>query len=148
MTQGGASIPGRPVAVIIPCYRVSRHILDVVAGIPPWVTGIFAVDDCCPEKTGDLLAAECRDPRVHILRHTVNQGVGGATCTGYAAALAAGFEIMVKMDGDGQMDPAFLPRLVHPIEEAGLRILQRATGFTTSRRCARCPGPGGLATSA
>jgi dolichol-phosphate mannosyltransferase len=115
MTNGGANIPGSSVAVVIPCYRVRKHILEVVAGIPPWVTGIFAVDDCCPEKTGDLLAAECRDPRLHILRHTVNQGVGGATCTGYAAALAAGFDIMVKMDGDAQMDPAFLPRLVHPI---------------------------------
>jgi hypothetical protein len=73
------------------------------------------VDDCCPEKSGDLLAAQCKDPRLHILRHTTNQGVGGATCTGYAAALAAGFEIMVKMDGDGQMDPQYLPRLVHPI---------------------------------
>jgi dolichol-phosphate mannosyltransferase len=115
MPNGGASPPGTPVAVIIPCYRVARHILDVIAGIPQWVTGIYVVDDCCPEKTGDLLASNCKDARLHILRHSVNQGVGGATCTGYAAALADGFEILVKMDGDGQMDPAFLPRLVNPI---------------------------------
>jgi glycosyltransferase involved in cell wall biosynthesis len=115
MTKGCANPSGIPVAVIIPCYRVSRHILDVIAGIPTWVTGIYAVDDCCPEKTGDLLASQCKDPRLRILRHEVNQGVGGATCTGYSAALADGFEIMVKMDGDGQMDPAFLPRLVNPI---------------------------------
>jgi glycosyltransferase involved in cell wall biosynthesis len=87
----------------------------VIAGIPAWVTGIYAVDDCCPENTANLLASQCKDPRLHILRHSANQGVGGATCTGYAAALADGFEIMVKMDGDGQMDPDFLPRLVHPI---------------------------------
>jgi glycosyltransferase involved in cell wall biosynthesis len=103
------------VAVIIPCYRVSRHILDVVAGIPPWVTGIYAVDDCCPEKTADLLQSQCKDRRLRILRHSSNQGVGGATCTGYAAALSDGFDVMVKMDGDGQMDPAFLARLVNPI---------------------------------
>ena len=115
MTNGSTNTPGTRVAVIIPCYRVARHILDVVAGIPPWVTGIYAVDDCCPEKSGDLLASQCKDPRLHILRHSANQGVGGATCTGYAAALADGFDIMVKMDGDGQMDPAFLPRLVNPI---------------------------------
>jgi glycosyltransferase involved in cell wall biosynthesis len=101
--------------VIIPCYRVARHILDVIAGIPSWVTGIYAIDDCCPEKTGDLLVSHCKDPRLHIIRHADNQGVGGATSTGYAAALADGFGIMVKMDGDGQMDPAFLPRLVNPI---------------------------------
>ena len=115
MTNGCANLPGTPVAVIIPCYRVSRHILDVIAGIPPWVTGIYAVDDCCPEGTGDLLASQCKDARLRILRHSANQGVGGATCTGYAAALADGFEIMVKMDGDGQMDPNLLPRLVNPI---------------------------------
>ena len=102
-------------AVVIPCYRVSRHVLGVIAGIPGWVTRIYAVDDCCPEHTADLLQARCEDKRLRILRHTVNQGVGGATCTGYAAALADGFDIIVKMDGDGQMDPSFLPRLVHPI---------------------------------
>jgi len=119
--------PHTPIAVVIPCYRVSRHILDVIAGIPPWVTGIYAVDDHCPENTGDLLASRCSDPRLRILRHAANQGVGGATCTGYAAALEDGFEIIVKMDGDGQMDPAFLPRLVHPVRS-------RLADFTKGNR--------------
>jgi glycosyltransferase involved in cell wall biosynthesis len=50
-----------------------------------------------------------------VLRHNRNQGVGGATITGYRAALAAGAAIIVKLDGDGQMDPGCIPRLVQPI---------------------------------
>ena len=103
------------IAVVIPCYRVSGQILGVITGIPEWISGIYVVDDACPEKTATVVADRCRDPRVRLLRHAVNQGVGGATCTGYAAALADGFEIVVKMDGDDQMDPSCLQRLVHPI---------------------------------
>jgi len=124
-TQPNQSAPA--IAIVIPCYRVSAHILDVISSIPAWVKGIYAVDDCCPERTADILASRCHDPRLRILRHSNNQGVGGATCTGYAAALADGFEVIVKMDGDGQMDPAFLPRLVHP-------IISRQADFTKGNR--------------
>jgi len=99
----------------VPCYRVSAQIVDVVRSIPSWIGYIFAVDDACPEKSGDYLARNCTDPRLKILYHAKNQGVGGATITGYQAALAANCDIVVKMDGDDQMDPAFLPRLIQPI---------------------------------
>ena len=103
------------IAAVIPCYRVSDQVLDVIARIGPAVTAIYAVDDACPEGTGDRLMRDCPDPRVRVLRHTANQGVGGATITGYRAALAEGAEILVKLDGDGQMDPAEIERLVAPI---------------------------------
>jgi dolichol-phosphate mannosyltransferase len=103
------------VAVVIPCYRVSRHILAVLAGIGPDVQRIYVVDDACPEQSGRRVEAECRDPRVRVLYHERNQGVGGAMVTGYRAALADGAGVMVKMDGDGQMDPALVPALVRPI---------------------------------
>ena len=66
------------VAVVIPCYRVSHHILDVIAGIGPECSRIYVVDDACPEGTGRLVEAQCRDPRVRVLYHEQNQGVGGA----------------------------------------------------------------------
>ena len=56
-----------------------------------------------------------RDPRIRLLRHDENQGVGGAVLTGYAEAHRLGAEIVVKMDSDGQMDPAYLPALIAPI---------------------------------
>jgi glycosyltransferase involved in cell wall biosynthesis len=103
------------IAVVIPCYRVKRQIQGVLSGIGPECRAIYIVDDGCPEGTGDHVEAECRDPRVRVLRHRENQGVGAATLTGYEAAIAGGAAVIVKLDGDGQMDPAWIPRLVRPI---------------------------------
>lgn len=103
------------IGVVIPCYKVRKHILGVIAAIGPEVEAIFAIDDCCPEGSGDLIRDQVRDPRVQVLRHDVNQGVGGAVITGYRAGLAAGMDIMVKIDGDGQMDPGLLPRFLAPL---------------------------------
>jgi dolichol-phosphate mannosyltransferase len=103
------------VAVIIPCYKVQGRVLDVLARIGPEVTAIYVVDDACPDRTGDLVEREVRDPRVRVLRHAQNQGVGAATLTGMAAAAADGAAILVKIDGDGQMDPALIPNFVGSI---------------------------------
>jgi glycosyltransferase involved in cell wall biosynthesis len=112
---------GRPdvramrVAVVIPCYKVTAHVMSVIDSIGPEVHRIYAVDDCCPEGSGDLIEREATDPRVTVLRNDVNKGVGGAVITGYKAALADGIDIIVKVDGDGQMDPALLPRFISPL---------------------------------
>jgi glycosyltransferase involved in cell wall biosynthesis len=103
------------IAVVIPSYKVTRHILDVIGRVGTECERIYVVDDCCPEGSGKLVEAECKDPRVRVIRHEQNQGVGGATLTGYRAAIADGADIIVKLDGDGQMDPALIPRLVQPI---------------------------------
>ncbi len=103
------------IAVVIPSYKVTRHILSVLARIGPEVDRIYVVDDCCPEGSGRLVQESNRDPRVTVLFNTVNQGVGGAVMAGYRAAIDDGFDIIVKIDGDGQMDPGLLPRFVEPI---------------------------------
>jgi glycosyltransferase involved in cell wall biosynthesis len=108
-------MPHETIAVVIPCYRVARSILDVVRTLPVWVDAVYCIDDACPEKSGQLICAEIHDPRVRVLFHERNQGVGGAMITGFKAALAAGHGIIVKVDGDGQVDPGLLPRLLHPI---------------------------------
>jgi dolichol-phosphate mannosyltransferase len=105
------------IAVVIPAYNVADHVLGVIARIGPECSHIFVVDDCCPQRSGARVEAECKDARVRVLRHETNLGVGGATMTGYRAALAGGCEIVVKVDGDGQMDPALIPRLVRPIRD-------------------------------
>ena len=115
----GVSVPlsGAPhrIAVIVPCYRVADKILGVLQSIGPEVWRIYVVDDQCPENTGDLVEQRCSDPRVRVLRNPINLGVGGAVMAGYSAALNDGADVMVKIDGDGQMDPALLPRFVAPI---------------------------------
>ena len=108
-------IEGRRIAVVIPCYRVREHVLGVLADIPPLVDVVYVVDDACPQGSGDLVAGTCRDPRVAVLRHAENGGVGAAVMTGYQRALADGIDIVVKVDGDGQMDPALIPAFVRPL---------------------------------
>lgn len=103
------------IAVVIPCYKVKRHILDVIALIGQEVGTVYVVDDACPEASGQFVAENCRDPRVKILRHAVNGGVGAAVMTGYRAAIDDGATVIVKIDGDGQMDPRLLPNFVAPI---------------------------------
>lgn len=110
--------PLRPaIAVVIPCYRVRDTILDVLAGIGPECRAVYVVDDACPQKTADLVESDCHDPRVRVVRLPENQGVGGATIEGYRRALDDGAEILVKLDGDGQMDPSLIPRLVAMIRQ-------------------------------
>ena len=105
------------IAVVIPCYRVARQAVEVISRIGPEVGWIIAVDDACPEHSGDVIESSCRDPRLRVLRHEVNLGVGGAVMTGYAAALGTAAEVVVKLDGDGQMDPKLIPNLSRPLIE-------------------------------
>lgn len=105
----------KKIAVVIPSYRVHNHILNVIDKIGPEVSNIYVVDDCCPEQSGDFVQASCNDPRVRIIRHAVNQGVGGAVMTGYQAAIEDGIDIIVKVDGDDQMEPHLIPNFIAPI---------------------------------
>jgi glycosyltransferase involved in cell wall biosynthesis len=103
------------IAVVIPCYKARDTVGAVIQEIGPLVQAIYVVDDACPQKTGDYVAAHCDDPRVRVICSAENLGVGGAMAIGYSQALQDGATIVVKMDSDGQMDAALLPRLVQPV---------------------------------
>lgn len=103
------------IGVVIPCYKVSKHISKVIAAIPDYVDYIILVDDCCPERSGDIAREIIQDPRLKVIKHDTNQGVGGATKSGYKEALKLEVDIVVKLDGDEQMDPSLIQRLVDPI---------------------------------
>lgn len=104
------------VHVIVPCYRVSSHILQVLSEIGPEVERIWVIDDVCPEGTADLVESSVTDRRVKVVRNEENMGVGGATKRGFARADADGADILVKLDGDGQMNPGLISALVAPIK--------------------------------
>ncbi len=107
---------GCKVAAVVPAYRVEREIEAVVRGIPRYVSHIIVVDDASPDKTGDLVAAQARrDRRLVLIRHDRNRGVGGAMLTGFNRALELGAQVVVKVDGDGQMDTHNLPDLLLPL---------------------------------
>jgi dolichol-phosphate mannosyltransferase len=111
-----ANSVGPSVAAIIPCFKVSAHVLELLSRIGPEVSAIYCVDDACPDGSGALIEAHNSDNRVFVLRHEKNEGVGGAMLTGYRQALADGHDILVKIDGDGQMDPGLVPQFLNPIE--------------------------------
>jgi glycosyltransferase involved in cell wall biosynthesis len=102
------------IAVVISAYRAEKFITKTLAGIPPFVSHIVVVDDCSPDRTGELVRAN-QDSRVCLVSHEVNQGVGKSMLTGYRKAIDLGARIIVKMDSDDQMDPAYLVPLITPI---------------------------------
>jgi dolichol-phosphate mannosyltransferase len=111
--------PARPratLAVVIPCYRVARHLGDVLARIGPEVSAIYCVDDACPDGSWTVAQeALANDPRIRLIHHARNLGVGGAVISGYRQALAEGADVVVKLDGDGQMAPEDILKLVDPV---------------------------------
>jgi dolichol-phosphate mannosyltransferase len=103
------------IAVVVPAYRVREHILGVLGAIGADIDRIYVVDDACPEGSGARVRLECTDRRVQVIFREANGGVGAAVMTGYQAAINDGVDIIVKVDGDGQMDPALIDDFVRPI---------------------------------
>src|SRR4051794_33456930 len=99
------------ILVVIPAHNEERHLRDVLAGIPIYVDSVIVVDDCSTDSTTQVIES-VKDDRLIGLKTERNQGVGGATILGYLKAKEMECDIVVKMDGDGQMPPEFLPQLL------------------------------------
>jgi len=97
--------------VVIPCYNVAPHIADVISAMPEYVDQVIAVDDGSGDDTLKALEA-AKDTRVEVVRHEKNRGVGAAMRTGLARGAEGGADLLVKVDGDGQMDLADLAKLL------------------------------------
>lgn len=112
---------GHRVAIVVPCYRVATHVADVVHSLPTWVDDVVLVNDGSPDGLAEVLAGLQRGrsttPVVHVVPHERNLGLAHAMRSGFARARQLHADIVVKMDGDGQMDAALLPRLLGPIVE-------------------------------
>ena len=102
------------ISVVIPSYKVSKYILDVIKDIPEFVNHIIIVDDKCPQNSGQT-AKTSTDNRVIVCYNEKNLGVGGAVITGYKKALELNSDIVIKIDGDGQMDVNYMQKLIQPI---------------------------------
>lgn len=108
-------IDSHNLCVVIPSYKVIKHILDVIESIGPEVDKIYVVDDCCPEGSGTHVVEHCLDPRVSVIFLAANVGVGGAVMAGYQKAIDDKMDVIVKIDGDGQMDPSLIKKFITPI---------------------------------
>jgi glycosyltransferase involved in cell wall biosynthesis len=101
------------IVCVIPTFRATRTIVDVVRGVLPFVDHVVVVDDACPDRSGALVEAEADlKSRVTVIRHAKNLGVGGSMKTGIRHAVAQGAGVVVKIDSDGQMDPTQIPRML------------------------------------
>lgn len=107
-------IGGKRVAVVIPAYRVERQIGGVLDRMPALVDRVIVVDDASPDATSELVRAR-HEARLTLVRHDKNRGVGAAMATGFRAALDDGADVVVKCDGDGQMDPQDIALLIEPL---------------------------------
>lgn len=125
--------------LIIPCYKIKDHIARVIARMPPWIEGAICIDDACPEGSGDYIEQTIADPRVRVLRLAKNLGVGGATLAGYAEADRLGGRILVKVDGDDQMDLSYLGQLIAPIL-LGEADYAKGNRFTSISHLTAMPG--------
>jgi len=102
------------IGVVIPAYKVQSTIRNVILSLPTNIDHIIVVDDKCPDASGQE-AKKITDPRIDVIYCERNLGVGGATISGYKQALALECDIIIKMDGDGQMDAGFIDQLINPI---------------------------------
>ena len=106
----------RRIAVVIPCYKVASHLANVLSRIGAEVSAIYCVIDACPDGSGEVaLKSQSFDTRIQVIHLERNSGVGHAFMTGTRRALDDGMEIIVKLDGDGQMPPEKIPTLIEPL---------------------------------
>lgn len=102
------------ISVVVPAYNEARLIVRTLRSIPAYVGHVVVVDDGSHDDTA-VRAQALGDPRVEVVRHAENRGVGAAIVSGYQAAFARGADVCAVMAGDGQMDPNDLARLLSPV---------------------------------
>ena len=106
----------KKVAVVIPCYNEETQISRVIKTMPEFVDQIVIVDDNSSDGTVQIVdKLSGLDSKIRLLEHDQNRGCGGALATGYIWAKDNGFDVVVRMDGDGQMDPGDLKSLLDPV---------------------------------
>jgi glycosyltransferase involved in cell wall biosynthesis len=107
-------LEGKRVAVVVPAYDEEGLVATTIRGVPAFVDRIYVVDDASQDGTARAARAS-GDPRVEVLAHEQNEGVGGAIVTGYKRAVADGVDVACVMAGDNQMDPGDLERIALPV---------------------------------
>ena len=127
------------ITVVVPAFNVERELPTMLASIPKIVKHVIVVDDCSTDKTWELANQFSeQDVRVKVIHHNQNQGVGGSMITGFRTALEYGTQIIIKMDGDGQMDPDYIPALIHPLIK-GNADFTKGNRFRDFRNLQRMP---------
>ena len=112
------------IGVVIPCYKCGTRSLEVVKKSLIHANYVVLVDDAYPFKTGEIVKNEFNDKRLKVIYNEKNLGVGGSTKIGINWLIKKECKIIVKIDGDGQMDPNYIPNITKPIIEGMLNLLK------------------------
>jgi glycosyltransferase involved in cell wall biosynthesis len=131
---------GKTVGVVVPAYNEEKLIGRTLETMPALVDRVIVVNDCSRDRTREIiLESASRDPRILLLDHEKNRGLGQSLIDGYLKSLELGMEVIAVMAGDAQMDPADLPAVVGPVAEGkadyvkGNRLLREDTGQSMPR---------------
>ena len=130
---------GHRIAAVVPALNEAPHIGDVLRRMPAFVDLIVLVDDASTDETA-AAAEAVNDARVQVIRHPQRSGVGGATVSGMQRALEHAADIVVKVDGDGQMDPTRMETLLVPLVRDGYDYV-KANRFLDGRALRQMPMP-------
>ena len=122
----------KTIAVVVPAYNEEKLIGRVIETMPALVDRIIVVDDCSRDSTAAIVEQyREHDPeRIVLVRHALNEGVGGAIASGYMWARDHDVDIAVVMAGDAQMDPADLPALLEPVANGAVDYAKGNRLFT------------------
>ncbi len=104
---------GKKIALVIPCYKVSSIINDVISSTPNFIDKIYVVDDRCPENSAKKIKSKSK--KIKKIYRKTNGGVGAAVKDGYKFSLRENNHITVRIDGDGQMDLKLIKGFIDPI---------------------------------
>ena len=110
------------VCVVIPCFKVKDKILKVIKEINlKYVSLILVIDDKCPERTGDMVKKK-HLKKVKVIKHQNNMGVGGATITAFKYAIRNKFDLVIKLDGDGQHEPKYISKFIAQLKNKNINF--------------------------
>lgn len=124
---------GQSICVVVPAFNEANQIAAVIETMPEFVDAIIVVDDASSDGTARVVKKyQNKLQNLFLIEHSRNSGCGGALVSGYKMALKKNFDIVVRMDGDGQMNPDDLPSIIEPVA-AGICDYSKGNRFFSGK---------------
>jgi len=124
-------LEGKSIAVVVPAHDEEALLEETLAGIPGFVDRIYVVDDASRDATAERArTAAQKDPRIEVIEHARNGGVGAAIVTGYKRAIEDHMGLACVMAADNQMDPADLEAIALPVARGEVEYAKANRLFT------------------